>query len=87
MVPGHGSFPYLSSRLVGVCWPTCNIMQPESRSPPPMVLHFSVERGPILAGASDKEITGAWVIHHGRKLVLDANGSAEFPAIDLEFES
>jgi len=33
-------------------------------------------------GASDKEITGAWVIHHGRKLVLDANGPAEFPAID-----
>lgn len=35
-----------------------------------------------MAGASSKEITGAWVIHHGRKLVLDANGSAEFPAID-----
>ncbi len=32
--------------------------------------------------ASAKEITGAWVIHHGRKLVLDANGPAEFPAID-----
>ncbi len=32
--------------------------------------------------ASKKEITGAWVIHHGRKLVLDANGPAEFPAID-----
>ncbi len=35
-----------------------------------------------MAEASNKEITGAWVIHHGRKLVLDANGSAEFPAID-----
>lgn len=35
-----------------------------------------------MEGASDKEITGAWVIHHGRKLVLDANGPAEFPAID-----
>ena len=35
-----------------------------------------------MAGASDREITGAWVIHHGRKLMLDANGSAEFPAID-----
>jgi hypothetical protein len=35
-----------------------------------------------MAGASEKEITGAWVIHHGRKLVLDANGPAEFPAID-----
>jgi predicted transcriptional regulator len=35
-----------------------------------------------MAGASDKETTGAWVIHHGRKLVLDANGPAEFPAID-----
>lgn len=33
-------------------------------------------------GASNKEITGAWIIHHGRKLVLDANGPAEFPAID-----
>jgi len=36
----------------------------------------------MMANASDKEVTGAWVIHHGRKLVLDANGSAEFPAID-----
>jgi hypothetical protein len=35
-----------------------------------------------MTGASDREITGAWVIHHGRKLALDANGSAEFPAID-----
>lgn len=35
-----------------------------------------------MAGATEKEITGAWVIHHGRKLALDANGSAEFPAID-----
>jgi hypothetical protein len=35
-----------------------------------------------MTGASTKEITGAWVIHHGRKLMLDANGSAEFPAID-----
>ena len=35
-----------------------------------------------MAGPSEKEIVGAWVIHHGRKLVLDANGSAEFPAID-----
>jgi len=32
--------------------------------------------------ANAKEITGAWIIHHGRKLVLDANGPAEFPAID-----
>jgi hypothetical protein len=32
--------------------------------------------------AGEKETTGAWVIHHGRKLVLDANGPAEFPAID-----
>jgi len=30
----------------------------------------------------DKETTGAWIVHHGRKLVLDANGAAEFPAID-----
>jgi hypothetical protein len=35
-----------------------------------------------MAAATGKEITGAWVIHHGRKLTLDANGSAEFPAID-----
>ncbi len=32
--------------------------------------------------ASENETTGAWVIHHGRKLVLDSNGPAEFPAID-----
>ncbi len=35
-----------------------------------------------MTGASAKEITGAWIIHHGRKLVLDTNGPAEFPAID-----
>lgn len=35
-----------------------------------------------MAGADEREVTGAWVIHHGRKLVLDANGPAEFPAID-----
>ena len=35
-----------------------------------------------MVGTNDKQITGAWVIHHGRKLVLDANGPAEFPAID-----
>lgn len=35
-----------------------------------------------MTDANEKEITGAWVIHHGRKLNLDANGSAEFPAID-----
>ena len=29
-----------------------------------------------------KEITGAWIIHHGRKLIHHVNGSAEFPAID-----
>lgn len=35
-----------------------------------------------MAGANEKELMGAWVIHHGRKLVMDANGPAEFPAID-----
>jgi hypothetical protein len=30
----------------------------------------------------EKENTGAWIIHHGRKLALDANGSSEYPAID-----
>lgn len=35
-----------------------------------------------MAEASNKEIIGAWVIHHGRKVVLDSNGPAEFPAID-----
>lgn len=35
-----------------------------------------------MAEANNKEITGAWIIHHGRKLVLDANGPAEFPALD-----
>jgi len=31
---------------------------------------------------NNKENKGAWVIHHGRKLVLDVNGPAEFPAIN-----
>ena len=35
-----------------------------------------------MTGTNTKETIGAWVIHHGRKLVLDTNGSAEFPAID-----
>ena len=35
-----------------------------------------------MTGTKDKEMTGAWVIHHGRKIVLDANGAAEFPALD-----
>lgn len=35
-----------------------------------------------MTAASEKEVKGAWVIHHGRKLVLDVNGPAEFPAIN-----
>ena len=35
-----------------------------------------------MAYDNKKEATGAWIIHHGRKLVFDVNGSAEFPAID-----
>lgn len=35
-----------------------------------------------MVDTSQKEVTGAWIIHHGRKLILDANGPAEFPAID-----
>lgn len=35
-----------------------------------------------MAAKSGKENTGAWVIHHGKKLVLDSNGPAEYPAID-----
>lgn len=31
---------------------------------------------------NSKENTGAWVIHHGNKLVLDSSGPAEYPAID-----
>lgn len=30
----------------------------------------------------EKETKGAWLIHHGRKIMLDVNGAAEFPAID-----
>jgi hypothetical protein len=29
-----------------------------------------------------KESEGAWIIHHGQKIMMDANGAAEFPAID-----
>lgn len=31
----------------------------------------------------EKETWGAWVIHHGRKVIYDINGSAAFPAIDV----
>jgi hypothetical protein len=29
-----------------------------------------------------KANTGAWVIHHGRKLVLDSKGAAEYPVAE-----
>ena len=35
-----------------------------------------------MAYNNQKEVKGAWIIHHGRKLVLNANGPAEFPALD-----
>jgi hypothetical protein len=30
----------------------------------------------------DRETTGAWVIHHGQKIALNANAEADFPVID-----
>lgn len=30
-----------------------------------------------------RETIGAWIVHHGRKIKLDTNGSAEFPALDM----
>lgn len=35
-----------------------------------------------MADNISKETKGAWVIHHGRKVSLDADGAAEFPVID-----
>lgn len=31
----------------------------------------------------DKQTTGAWVVHHGRKVAADLRGAAEYSAIDL----
>jgi hypothetical protein len=31
----------------------------------------------------DKQTTGAWIVHHGRKVAADLRGPAEFSAIDL----
>jgi hypothetical protein len=31
----------------------------------------------------DKQTTGAWIVHHGRKIAADLRGPAEFSAIDL----
>jgi len=31
----------------------------------------------------DKQTTGAWIVHHGRKVAVDLRGAAEFSAIDL----
>jgi hypothetical protein len=31
----------------------------------------------------DKQTTGAWIVHHGRKVAADLHGAAEFSAIDL----
>lgn len=30
----------------------------------------------------EKESEGAWIIHRGQKIMMDAHGAAEFPAID-----
>jgi hypothetical protein len=30
----------------------------------------------------EKETSGAWIVHHGRKVALDANGASEFPVLD-----
>jgi hypothetical protein len=30
----------------------------------------------------DKETTGAWIVHHGRKIVLDVGAASEFPVLD-----
>lgn len=35
-----------------------------------------------MAEDTTKETTGAWIVHHGRKIALDASGAAEFPVID-----
>ena len=35
-----------------------------------------------MARSHEKEITGAWLVHHGRKLALHSTGASEFPAID-----
>ena len=35
-----------------------------------------------MAPKDQKENTGAWIIHHGRKLAMDQAGPAEYPAID-----
>jgi hypothetical protein len=29
-----------------------------------------------------KETEGAWIVHHGQKVMMDASGAAEYPAID-----
>ena len=31
---------------------------------------------------TDKETVGAWIIHHGRKIAMDAYGASEFPVMD-----
>jgi len=36
-----------------------------------------------MSKATEQETTGAWVIHHGKKVVLEVNGPAQFPAIDI----
>lgn len=35
-----------------------------------------------MSSREQKENTGAWIIHHGQKVALDARGASEFPAID-----
>lgn len=46
-------------------------------------LRDSQSRGEFM----EKQTTGAWVVHHGRKVAADMRGAAEFSAIDLAAKS
>ena len=35
-----------------------------------------------MSESNNNETTGAWIVHHGRKVAQDIHGASEFPVID-----
>lgn len=59
---------------------------PHSRSPSGTQAdrsHIKTKWGGPSETIVDKQTTGAWIVHHGRKVAADVRGAAEFSAIDF----
>ena len=50
--------------------------------PPGESLYADLGRYVTMNDNIEKETVGAWIIHHGRKIAMDAYGASEFPVMD-----